>query len=50
MTRNQIENDDPKSWYKERGLIAQETYYGAPELRHLVSRGEPDNYQKYRHQ
>ena len=26
MTRNQIENDDPKSWYNESGLIAQETY------------------------
>ena len=35
----EIENDDPKSWYKESGLIAQEIYYDAPELRHLVHRG-----------
>ena len=42
MTRNQIENEDPKSWYKESGLIAQEIYYDAPELRHLVHRGKPD--------
>ena len=37
-----MENDDPTKWYKESGLIAQEVYYDAPELRHLVSRGESD--------
>ena len=37
-----IENDDPTTWHKESGLIAQEAYYDAPELRHLVSRGETD--------
>ena len=35
-------NDDPTTWYKESGLIAQEIYYDAPELRHLVHRGKPD--------
>ena len=35
-----MENDDPTKWYKESGLFAQEIYYDAPELRHLVSRGE----------
>ena len=33
-----VENDDPTTWYKESGLIAQEIYYYAPELRHLVKR------------
>ena len=33
-----MENDDPTTWYKESGLIAQEVYYDAPELRHLVKR------------
>ena len=33
-----IENDDPTTWIKESGLIAQEVYYDAPELRHLVKR------------
>ena len=42
MTRNQMENNDPTTWYKESGLIAQEIYYDAPELRHLVHRGKPD--------
>ena len=28
-----MENDDPTTWYKESGLIAQEVYYDAPELR-----------------
>ena len=37
-----MENDDPTKWYKESGLIAQGVYYDAPELRHLVSRGESD--------
>ena len=37
-----MENDDPTTWYKESGLIAQEIYYDAPELRHLVHRGKPD--------
>ena len=34
--------DAPTTWYKESGLIAQEIYYDAPELRHLVHRGKPD--------
>ena len=34
-----MKNDDPTTWYKESGLIAQEIYYDAPELRHLVHRG-----------
>ena len=34
-----IDNDDPSTWYKESGLIAQEIYYDAPELRHSVYRG-----------
>ena len=44
MTRNQvrIDNDDHTTWYKESGLIAQEIYYDAPELRHLVYRGSPE--------
>ena len=33
-----MENDDPTTWYKESGLIAQEIYYDAPELRHLINR------------
>ena len=33
-----IGNDDPTTWIKESGLIAQEVYYDAPELRHLVRR------------
>ena len=37
-----MENDDPTTWYKESGLIAQEIYYDAPELRHLVHRGKPE--------
>ena len=37
-----IENDDPTSWHKESGLIAQEVYYDAPESRYLVRRGKPD--------
>ena len=37
-----IDNDDPTSWYKESGLIAQEIYYDAPELRHLVHKGKPE--------
>ena len=37
-----MENDDPTTWYKESGLTAQEIYYDAPELRHLVHRGKPD--------
>ena len=37
-----MENDDPTIWYKESGLIAQEIYYDAPELRHLVHRGIPE--------
>ena len=37
-----MENDDPTTWHKERGLIAQELYYDAPELRHLVHKGKPD--------
>ena len=37
-----IDNDDPTVWYKESGIIAQEIYYDAPELRHLVHRGSPE--------
>ena len=37
-----IDNDDPSTWYKDSGLIAQEIYYDAPGLRHLVHRGFPD--------
>ena len=37
-----MENNDPKIWHKESGLIAQEIYYDAPELRHLVHQGKPD--------
>ena len=37
-----MENNDPTTWYKESGLITQETYYDAPGLRHLVHRGKPD--------
>ena len=37
-----MENDDPTSWYRESGLIAQEIYYDAPELRHSVHRGGPE--------
>ena len=28
-----MENDDPTTWYEESGLMAQEIYYDAPELR-----------------
>ena len=35
-----IEDEDESTWYKESGLIAQEIYYDAPELRHLVRRGK----------
>ena len=31
-----IESTDTKEWFCESGLIAQELYYDAPELRHLV--------------
>ena len=37
-----MENDGPTTLYKESGLIAQEIYYDAPELRHLVHRGKQD--------
>ena len=33
-----MENDDPTTWYQESGLIAQEIYYDAPKLRHLIHR------------
>ena len=33
-----MENDDPTTWYKESGLIAQEIYNDAPELKHLINR------------
>ena len=33
-----LDNDGHTPWYKESGLIAQEIYYDAPELRHLVRR------------
>ena len=35
-----MENDDPTTWYKESGLIAQGIYYAAPELGHSVHRGK----------
>ena len=37
-----IDNDDPTTWHKESGLIAQELYYDAPELRHLIHKDKPD--------
>ena len=37
-----MENNDPTKWYKESGVSAQEVYYDAPELRHLVYRGSPN--------
>ena len=37
-----IENDDPTTWYKESGSIAQGIYHDAPGLRHLVHRGKPE--------
>ena len=37
-----MENDDPTTWYKESGLIAQGIYYDAPELRHLIHKGKPE--------
>ena len=37
-----MENDDPTTWYKESGLIAQEIYYDAPGLRHLIHKGKPE--------
>ena len=37
-----IDNDDHTTWYKESGLIAQGTYYDAPELRHLIHKGKPE--------
>ena len=40
--KTDIDNDDPTTWYKESGLIAQEIFYDAPELRHLVYRGSPE--------
>ena len=35
-----MENTDSTTWVKEGGLIAQEVYYDAPGLRHLVIRGD----------
>ena len=35
-----MENIDSTTWIKESGLIAQEVYDDAPELRHLVNRGD----------
>ena len=37
-----MENDDRTTWYKESGLVAQEFYYDAPELKHLVHWGKPE--------
>ena len=37
-----MENNDPTTWYKESGLIAQEIYYDTPELKHLAHRGKPE--------
>ena len=36
LKKPSIENNNPESWIEESGLIAQEIYYDAPELRHLV--------------
>ena len=35
-----MKNDDPTTWHKESGLIAQELDYDAPELRHLIYKGK----------
>ena len=37
-----MENTGSTTWIKESGLIAQEFYYEAPELRHLVNRGDSE--------
>ena len=37
-----IDNDDHTTWYKESGLIAQEVYFDAPELRHLTHKDSPE--------
>ena len=37
-----MENHDPTTWYKVSGLIAQDIYYDAPELRHLIHKGKPE--------
>ena len=37
-----MKNNDPTTWYEESSLIAQEIYYDAPELKHLVHRGKPE--------
>ena len=53
-----MENNDPTTWYKESGLITQETYYDAPGLGHVIHKGKPEtdedaisyHYQKHQHQ
>ena len=40
--KKDMENNDPTSWYKESGLIAQDIYYDAPELRHIIHKGKPE--------
>ena len=37
-----IDNDGHTTWYKESGLIAQEVYYDAPGLRHLIHKSKPE--------
>ena len=37
-----MENDDPTTWHKESCLTAQELYFDAPELRHLIHKGKPE--------
>ena len=37
-----MENDDPTFWHRESGLIAQDIYYDALELRHLIHKGKPE--------
>ena len=37
-----IENDGPTTWHKESGFIAQEIYYDAPELKHLIHKSKPE--------
>ena len=37
-----MENNDPTTWYKKSGLLAQGVYYDAPESRHLIHKGKPE--------
>ena len=42
-----MDNNDATSWQRESGVIAQEVWYSAPELRHLVSLGSKQDGYKY---